>query len=213
MEEVLLELGELAGAEQGVGVDDERRQHLRVAVLAGVEVEHEVDQRPLEQGPGPEVDREAGAGELGAAFEIQDAERRPEVPVGLGWKVEGARGAHRALAAVGGLVLAHRDAVVRQVGQGVLDGQQLGLDRLEAPFDLLDAPLELAHGGDLGRGVAAALLDLADGPAGLVALALEVLDLDQGRAPFGVEHLPGVELRRAAVAVEQALADLLGIVA
>ena len=80
-------------------------------------------------------------------------------------------------------------------------------------FDLLDAPLELADGGDLGRGVAALLLDLADGAAGLVALPLELLGLAEGGAPFGVEQQPGVERRRVRIAVEKALADLFGIVA
>ena len=75
---------------------------------------------------GAEGDGEAGAGELGAALEVEDAELRPEVPVRLGGEVEGARGADRPLAAVGGLVLPHRHALVGEVRQAVLDGEHLG---------------------------------------------------------------------------------------
>ena len=91
LEQVGLELGELSRSDQRVGVDDERRQHLGVAVRARVEVEHELDERPLEPGAGPEVGGEAGAGHLGAALEVEDAEIGPQVPVRLGGEVEPAR--------------------------------------------------------------------------------------------------------------------------
>ena len=48
LEQVLRELGQLPGSEQAGGVHQERRQHLGVAVLARMHVEHEVDQRALE---------------------------------------------------------------------------------------------------------------------------------------------------------------------
>ncbi len=50
VEEVFGELGELAGAEEGLGVDQAGRQDFGVAVLAGVEVEHEVGEGALEAG-------------------------------------------------------------------------------------------------------------------------------------------------------------------
>ncbi len=74
MEEVLGELGELAGAEEGLGIDHEGRQNLGVAVLGGVEVEHEVDERAFEARALPIVDGEARAGDLGGAVEVEDAE-------------------------------------------------------------------------------------------------------------------------------------------
>src|SRR5258707_8094017 len=116
VEEVLLEFGELAGANEGFAVDDERRQDLGVAVAAGMDVQHEVDERPLEQGAGAEVDGEAGAGELGAALEVEDAELGPQVPVGLGREIEVPRDAHRPLATVVRLVPADGNRGVRQIG-------------------------------------------------------------------------------------------------
>src|SRR6185295_14319768 len=177
------------------------------------EVQHEIDKGALKQGAGAEVDGEAGAGELGTALEVEDAERRAEVPVGLGLEVELTGDPYRPLDAVGALVLADRDAFVRQVRKSLLDRQQLRLDRLEARLQLLDTRLEPAHRRDLLGGVASALLDLPDGAARLVALALEVLHLDESRAPFGVEPQPGVERRRVRIALEQTLAHLLGFVA
>ena len=65
---------ELAGAEEGLGVDHVGREDLGVAVLAGVEVEHEVGEGALESCSLAEVDDEAGAGDFGGAVEVEDAE-------------------------------------------------------------------------------------------------------------------------------------------
>ena len=71
--EVLGELRELAGAGHGRGVDHEGREHLGVALLLAVDVEHVLDERALELGALSEDDGEAGAGELHAAREVEDA--------------------------------------------------------------------------------------------------------------------------------------------
>ena len=63
----------------------------RVAVLARVQVEHEVDQRAREPRAGAAQHREPRAGDLRAALEVDDAERRPEIPVRLRLEVERAR--------------------------------------------------------------------------------------------------------------------------
>ena len=114
-----------------------------------MEVEHEVDQRPLEPGTGAEVDGEAGAGDLGAALEVEDAEGRAEVPVGLGLEVEVARLADPPLDPVGGLVLALRHGVVGKIGEAGLDLDELWIDPSELRRELLDALFELRHRGDL----------------------------------------------------------------
>ena len=54
LEQIVLELGQLAGAKQAGGIDQERRQHFGVAVLARVNVQQEVDQRPLQLAPMPQ---------------------------------------------------------------------------------------------------------------------------------------------------------------
>ena len=84
VEEVLGELGELAGAEERLGVDHVGREDFGVAVLAGVQVEHEVGQRAFEAGSLAEVDDEARAGDLGGALEVEDAEALADLPVRAG---------------------------------------------------------------------------------------------------------------------------------
>ena len=74
VEEVFGELGELAGAEEGLRVDHVGRQDFGVAVFAGVEVEHEVGEGAFEARSLAEVDDEAGAGDLCGAVEVEDAE-------------------------------------------------------------------------------------------------------------------------------------------
>ena len=71
------------------GIDHVGRQDLGVAVLAGVEVEHEVGEGALEACSRAEVDDEAGAGDFGGAVEVEDVEGLAELPVGLGGEVEG----------------------------------------------------------------------------------------------------------------------------
>ena len=60
-EEVLGKLGQLAGAEERLGIDHERRQHFFVAVLLRVQVEHEADQRTFQPRPCAHVDGETSS--------------------------------------------------------------------------------------------------------------------------------------------------------
>ena len=184
-----------------------------VAVLARVEVEHEGDQGALQPGARSEVDREAGAGDLGAALEVKDAECRPQVPVRLGLEVERPRLAHDLLNPVRGLVLADRDAGVGEVRQGQLDASQFGIDGGQAGLQLLDAGLAAPDLGDGLGGVGPLLLELADLPAGVVAPPLEILHLDQLGAPLGVELQPGVQQGEVRVPVRQVPADALRVFA
>ena len=72
-------------------VDQERRLDFAVAVLARVQIEHEVDERAREPRAGAAQHGEPRAGDLGGALEVDDAERRPEIPVRLRLEVERAR--------------------------------------------------------------------------------------------------------------------------
>jgi hypothetical protein len=49
-----------------------------------VQRQHEVDQRARQLRAGADQDREARGGDLRAALEVDDAERRAEVPVACG---------------------------------------------------------------------------------------------------------------------------------
>ena len=90
------ELRQVAGAAQRVGVDEERRLDLGVAVLARVQVEHEVDERARRAARRRRISTEKRAPDiLRRALEVEDAERRAELPVRLRLEVE-RRAARRA---------------------------------------------------------------------------------------------------------------------
>ena len=84
---------DLAGAPGRRGVDDGRRPDLGEAVLAGVDVEEPADERALEGRAEAAVDREARAGDLRAALEVEDAQAIGDVPVRLALPGRAAAGA------------------------------------------------------------------------------------------------------------------------
>ncbi len=121
LEQILLELGKLAGAEQAGGVDQERRQHLGVAVLARVDIQHEVDERPLQLRAHAPVDGKSRAGDFGGTLQVQDAQLRAQVPMRFGFEIELARLAPAADFDVVLGALADRHRFVRNIGNA---GQQ-----------------------------------------------------------------------------------------
>ena len=160
VEEVLLELRQLARARERGGVGERRHPPLLVAA-GGVLIQHEGDERALETGAGAAEHVEAALGQLHAALEIDDVQGRPQIPMGLRLEALGGEIAGRAPAAHLGivvLVLAHRRGGVHHIRNG---------------------EHERVHGGlGLGAGIAQGgelLVDLADGllgGVGLVGLAL-----------------------------------------
>ncbi len=90
LEQVLLELREVSRAVQRRAVGQIRRHDFAIPVLAGVQVEHEVDQRARHSGAGAAQHREARRRDLRAALEVDDAERRSEIPVRNRREIEGA---------------------------------------------------------------------------------------------------------------------------
>ena len=83
LEEVRLELRQVAGSGQRCAVHHERRLDLGVAMVGRVQVQHEVDQRACEPRTCADQHREPGARDLRAALEVDDAERRAKVPMRL----------------------------------------------------------------------------------------------------------------------------------
>ena len=79
--ELLLEFRQLAGADERLAANDERRADLRVAVLARVQVEHEVDQRPLQPRPRAGIAGEGAAAHPRGAFEVEKAKLRADLDV------------------------------------------------------------------------------------------------------------------------------------
>src|SRR5438477_11500324 len=60
-------------------------------MLSGMDVEHEIDQCALHACAGTREERKTGAGNLRCPFEVQNAQRRTQVPVSLWLKVESRR--------------------------------------------------------------------------------------------------------------------------
>src|SRR5665647_1719246 len=116
LEQVFGEFGKLAGAVEAGGIHQEGRQHFGVAVFPGMHVEEKVYKCALQPGAQAPVEREARAGDLAGAREIEDAEFGTEVPMSFGLEVELRRPARAAYfhVVVGGA--AHRDGFVRDVG-------------------------------------------------------------------------------------------------
>ena len=191
-EQVGRELGQLPGAFQGVGVDDVGRIALGVAVLARLQVQHELRQCAVQARDGPAHERKARAGQLGACFKVQ-AQRFAQLDMVAHGKVERARRqAMRRPAAhflVGGFVGAHGHAGVRQVGHAQQQVVQLGLQRVQAGGGAVQLVLDGGHLGHQVVGAFALGLALADLLAGRVALRLQLFGAGLKRFALGFQRL------------------------
>ena len=174
-EQIVLELGQLAGAVQAVGVDDVGYIGFRVAVLAGVQIQHELDQGPVQAGDAGIHDREAGTGDLRRRFEVELAEGFAHVHVVAGFEIELAGRAPAAQLHVVVLVAAVGRLRVGQVGQAAEQFVQFLLHQRQFLFGHLEL---FAQGRDLGQDGAGILpfgLGLADGLRAGLAFVLQVL--------------------------------------
>ncbi len=173
-EQVLGEFRQLPGAEHRLVTHHQWRRDFGIAVLAGVQVDHELAERPLQTRQLAGQHRETRTGELGSAFEIHIAERFANlevllcrvVPAGL---LAGDAGHHIVVLvlAIGHIVEGH----VRQARQGIvqlggdltvlfLGARHVFLDISDFGFQLFrQFHVLLRHGGAdfLGGGVAAGL--------------------------------------------------------
>src|SRR5690606_26522359 len=153
----------------------------RVAVLAGVQVDHEVDQRTLESRTPPRVEREAAAGYLCAARQVEQSELLGDLPVrpGRGRPCLLATLAHHPVR----LLAAGRNGILRQVR----NREQRVTDRVLqlAPLLLLcgHAVTQLPHLPDerLRFLVTAGLLELADLRRDFVTAGAQAADLGVDR--------------------------------
>ncbi len=194
LEEILLEFGKLAGAGHRLPVDDERRQNFTVAVFGGVEVQHEVDQGPLQPGTGAQVKREARSGDLGGAFQVEDVQRRADVPMRLGLEGEPRRfppGFHHG---VFGAVPADRDRAVGQVGDAHQDPAERFLGLGERFFQLLDARRHGAHFRHEVLGRLSGFFQTGDLIRDDIATVAQSFDIEQRLAMLLVDGLEGAEV-------------------
>ncbi len=137
-EQIGLELGELAGSEESIGAHEKRRQHLDIAVLFGMEIEHELDERPLEPCAGTHQNGETRPRDLRRPVEVQNSQSRSDVPVGFRLEGEVSRLSPATDLLVRGLVRSHGDALVGKVGKALDDPLAVRLDLFRALFFVLD---------------------------------------------------------------------------
>ncbi len=171
-------------------------------MLAGVHVEHEVDEGALQFGAHVPIQGEAGAGDFGGAFQVQDAEFRPQVPMRFGGEIVGAGLAHAAHFHVVVGVLAHRHGFVRDVGDAGQQILKLGVDALHLLVQGCDLRLQHADLLPLCRSVLALPQQRSDFGACLIDGRLQLLGLRDGGTAALVQVAELLEARRIAARCE-----------
>ncbi|MCY1542589.1 hypothetical protein D9M68_783450 [compost metagenome] len=144
-------------------------------MLAGMQVDHELRQGPMQTGNGPTQQREARTGQPGGGFEIQPAVFFTQADVILNREIEAFRCAPAAHLDIGLFIVPHRYRLMRQVGNVQQQVVQLDLDGIQFALALIQLA---AHAIDIRqqrRNVFAALLGLADSLGAAVALGLQLL--------------------------------------
>ena len=194
LEQVGFELGQLAGAGERGGVGEKGGLHLPVAVLARVQVEHEVDQRARQPRAGAAQHGKPRAGDPRTALEIENAQCRTEVPVRLRREVERPRLALPPDLEVvsGGAAVRHRR--MREVRQRQDGGGALVFDAVLLHAELLDLRRARLVRFENLRRVFALPFGLRDGIASRVLLPLQPFQLGNHPAPRRLEGDDVLEL-------------------
>ena len=117
MKEVRGEFRQLASAEQGVVAHQGGRVDLRIAMLGGVEIEHEGRQRPFHPSQGAREQNKPRPGHLRRGVEIHTSQAFSYLHMILRRKVEGRRIAHITHNLVGAFVSAVGNVLGQNIGQ------------------------------------------------------------------------------------------------
>ncbi len=213
LEQVVLELRQLAGATQRIGVDQQRHVGFFVAVFAGVQVQHELGQGTVQAGDLAAQHGEARARQLGGGLGVQAAVAGAQLDVVQHREIEGARGAPARLLDVVVLVGAGRHVIGRQVRDAGGDGVDLLAQLVQGHFRGLQLVGEGGHFGHDGRHVLALGLGLADGLGTAVAQALQFLGPHLDALAIGLQGLQGRHVELEAAAGAQAFGEVGGLVA
>ena len=185
---VVGEFGQLAGAEHRFVTHQQRRRAFGVAILAGLLVEHELPQRPLQPRHLPAQESEPRARNQRAGLEIQP-QRRAEIGVFLRREIETARGSPAGDFDIARLVRAFGHIGIGKVGMG---GQRIvHLPGKLALFLLQRGQrgLEFGHFSlePLGLVLVAPAHRCTDQLGGLIAPVLRLLHPRGDRAPRGIQ--------------------------
>ena len=171
--EVILELRQLARTGHRFAIDDGRHPNLFVAMLVGVHIQHELEQRPLQSCRAPLQYGKPAASQLGASFKIENTQIRADIPMRrhrIGSGLAPAAQFHVIVFAV-----AFRHRRMQRVGNLEQHIGKRGLGLLGLGFQLFDLSGHLAHRGNLVAGILAAALLQANQLRNPVALGLQCL--------------------------------------
>ena len=146
-EEIVLELRKLTGPSHRRTIHHEGRQHLSISVLGGVQIEHVVDQRSFQPGPGSGHDGKPGSGNLRGSIEIQDAEMLSDFPMGFGGARKRRDGAPSTDFDILRGISPHRDRGMGKIGDAKRNVSERLLDFSEGSLGVLDAIPQLLHRG------------------------------------------------------------------
>ena len=183
-------------------------------MLAGVQVEHEVGQGPLQARAQVPIHRKARAGNFRGSLQVEHAKVFPNFPVRLGSKVElqGRTPAADFHVLVRGL--ADRDARVRNVGDADENLPQAGFVFFGGLSQLLDLLAQFLGFGNQRSRILPTLLQFCDLFRGAISLGLHGLRAGDGLAPLSI-HLGEVfqNLSRLHAALAQLFLDQRQVVA
>ncbi len=175
VEQIGAELGQLTRADQGLGVHQHGRIGLQVAVLARVQIDHELGERAVQPRERSLEHDETAPGELAGESKVHRLAGRAQIHVILGLEFEPGRLAPAALLAVVGLVRALGHALVGQIGNAERDALDFILHTLQARFVRFQLVAQARDLCDQRRDVLTTGLGLADGFRSRVALILQLL--------------------------------------
>ncbi len=177
-EQVLLEFRQLAGALQGLRQHQQRHVDLGVAMRAGVQVQHELRQRPMQPGDRTLQHGEARTRQLGGTLAVQPVVQLPQLDVIAHREIEDRRRADLAQHHVAALVGPGRYAALREVRHPQQDRLQPGLHLAQPLLQRLQPLRDRGAFGEQFAGIATLGLQLADLLGQRIAARLQLLRLD-----------------------------------
>ncbi|CRD57893.1 hypothetical protein BN126330174 [Stenotrophomonas thermophila] len=213
LEQVVLELRQLAGAAQRIGVDQQRHVGFLITVLAGMQVDHELGQRTVQARDRAAQHGEARTGQLGRGLAVQPAIAGAQFDVVEHLEVELARGTPARLLDVVALIGTGRHVISRQVRDAHRDRFDLLAQFVQRHFRGLQLVGEGSNLGHDGRNVLALGLGLADGLGTAVAQALQFLGPHLDALAISLQGLQGRHVELEAAAGAQAFGEVGGLVA
>ncbi len=204
-EQILRKFRQLARTVHGLRIHQVRRQNFGVAMLARVQIEHEICKSALESRSQRPIDGKAGSGKLGRAFEIEHAKMLAQFPMRLGLEIERRWRTPAARFDVVRFALPYRHSVMGKIGKSCQDVAQAGVGIGGLFFELLNLLAHILGGLNLRGGILPAFLGPGDLFGSLVPPGFQSLHLGDGVAAFGIDRL---EILQRFCRIHAALAQL-----